>query len=804
MYTFGPVTERVQRMRDKYRSTTPRFSSERPRIITEFYKSHEAEQSQLKRAKCMQAVCSQMTVWVGDDDLIVGNLTPYYHGATLNPEFGGVRWLVEELQSGQYYKRQAYEEYNEISKEDADYICSIADYWDTHSLAAHCDATIPDEFYPVEAAKIIPFNRTGTGGNPIGHFAANYSVAIDKGFAAVKAEAQAKLRELNGNLMEGDAQKHLFYRSVVIYCDAVMTLAKRYAKECEKMSKMEKYTPERREELKMMASSLNHIIEYPARNFWEAVQATYIYHLTLCYEGQLHGLTFGRFDQYTGKYLEKDLAEGKITLDRAQEIVDCFFLKISEAVVTKTTAAAINSGGYSSGQHMSLGGVKPDGTDATNDVSYLMLNAIARLDLHEPPLSLRIHKNTPDRLWEAAIECTKRVGGIPTLQNDEIIIPTLLERGFTIEDARDYCIIGCVEPAGAGNDFPCCGGLGRATYLNMGNIITMLINNGVNKLTGEDTGFGTGYLYDYENFDQLMEAYKKHVAHYVRWHVSMSNLFWLMYREMMPIPALSATMTGCMESGKDVMYGGAKYNSSGSSGVGCANVADSLAVIKYMCYDHDYCTTRELYDAVMADWEGYEPLRQKILNEVPRYGNDIKYVDDIARESMEIFANEFLKCTSDRGNVWQAGIYPVSTHIVNGKRCWATPDGRKAMEPLADGVSPKQGLDKNGPAAVLKSVASINHAAFRNGTLLNMKFHPATVQGEEGILKLRSLVETFFQLGGMHIQYNVVGGDQLRSAQEDPEKYKNLVIRIAGFSAYFVELDKSLQDDLISRTDQLA
>ena len=200
----------------------------------------------------------------------------------------------------------------------------------------------------------------------------------------------------------------------------------------------------------------------------------------------------------------------------------------------------------------------------------------------------------------------------------------------------------------------------------------------------------------------------------------------------------------------------------------------------------------------------YEPLRQKILNEVPRYGNDIKYVDDIARESMEIFANEFLKCTSDRGNAWQAGIYPVSTHIVNGKRCWATPDGRKAMEPLADGVSPKQGLDKNGPAAVLKSVASINHAAFRNGTLLNMKFHPATVQGEEGILKLRSLVETFFQLGGMHIQYNVVGGDQLRSAQEDPEKYKNLVIRIAGFSAYFVELDKSLQDDLISRTDQLA
>ena len=240
MYTFGPVKERVERIRDRYRNTTPRFSSERPRIITEFYKTHETEQSQLKRAKCMLEVCSKMTVWVGDDDLIVGNMTPDFHGATLNPEFGGVRWLVDELESGQYYKREAYEEYNEISDEDAAYICSIAEYWDTHSLAAHCDAMIPDEFYPVESAKIIPFNRTGTGGNPIGHFSANYSVAIDKGFAAVKAEAKAKLDEMNGNLMEGDAQKHLFYRSIMIYCDAVITLAKRYAAECERRSEMDK------------------------------------------------------------------------------------------------------------------------------------------------------------------------------------------------------------------------------------------------------------------------------------------------------------------------------------------------------------------------------------------------------------------------------------------------------------------------------------------------------------------------------------------------------------------------------------
>ena len=803
MFSFSPVNTRVGRIRERYRQTTPRFSSERPRIITEFYKTHETEHSLLKRAKCMYAICEKMTVLVGDDDLIVGNQAPTFRGSTTNPEYGGVSWLVEELKSGQFYNRRAYEEYNEISDVDAEYMCSIEQFWNDRCLGTLCDAIIPEEFYPVEAAKILPFNRTGTGGNPIGHFSANYEKAVRKGFAAIKAEAQEKLRALNGHMFEGDAEKHLFYRAVVIYCDAVMLLSKRYAAECRRMATLDKYSDARREELLMMADSLEHIIEYPARTFYEAVQSTLIYHLTICFSGQMHGLTLGRFDQYTYPLLKKERDEGTITMEQAQEIMDCFFLKISEAVVLKTTPAAINSGGYTSGQHMSLGGVDRAGNDATNDVSYLMLQTMGRLHLHEPPLSLRIHKDTPDKLWEAAIACTKEVGGIPTLQNDDIIIPTLLERGFTIEDARDYCIIGCVEPAGGGNDFPACGGLGRATYLNMGNIITMLINNGKNPLTGEDSGFGTGYLYDYKSFDAVMAAYKAQVTHYVNWHISMSNLFWLVMREKMPLISASATMDGCMESGKDVMYGGAKYNANGSSGVGCANVVDSLAVIKYAVFDEKLVTARELYDALMADWEGYESLRQKILNDVPRYGNDIPSVDEIARDSMEIFARAFLDGTSDRGNKWQAGIYPVSTHVINGKRTWATPDGRRAREALAEGVSPKQGLDKNGPAAVLKSVANINHATFRNGTLLNMKFHPATVAGDEGAVKLRQLVETYFDLGGMHIQYNVVGGDQLRAAQADADKHKDLVIRIAGFSAYFVELDSSLQDDLISRTEQI-
>ncbi len=422
-----------------------------------------------------------MTIVVGDDDLIVGNQAPTFRGTTMNPEYGGVSCLWRSLKAGSFTSVRHTRSITRSTRRTQHTCAPSRRTGKTAAWAPCATAVIPDAFYPVETAGVLPFAKTGTGGNPVGHFSANYKKVVTKGFKAIKEEALQKLEATNGRIFRGDAEKHLFYRAVAIYCDAVMLLSKRYAAECRRMSQLEKYPPERRAELARMAQSLDRIVEYPAGSFWEAVQAAYIYHLTLCFEGQMHGLTLGRFDQYTGPFLKKELDEGTITPERAQEIVDCFFLKISEAVVLKTTAAAVNSGGYSTGQHMTLGGVDREGNDAANEVSYLMLQAMARLHLHEPPLSLRVHKGTPDKLWEAAIACTKEVGGIPTLQNDDIIIPTLLERGFTLEDARDYCIIGCVEPAGAGNDFPACGGLGRATYLNMGNIVTMLVNNGKNR-----------------------------------------------------------------------------------------------------------------------------------------------------------------------------------------------------------------------------------------------------------------------------------------------------------------------------------
>jgi len=810
MYNFAPVSDRVAAIRDKYRNSYPTFSSERCQIITDFYKENPNMPGQLKRAYNLYNLIEKMTILVNENELIVGNISKHYRGCTISPEYGGLGWLKEELESGVFENRSDVEEKTNISQEDKQWVIDNAAFWDVHSMRSRNKYNYPEGFEKMLGTGVIPFGNRGFGdGNdgfgdgPIGHFASNYGKVVTRGFKSIKEEAQSYLDAMYGNIMGDNAQKYNFYRSIIVVCDAASLLAKRYAAECKRQAD-EMEDGKRKTELLTMADSLNHIMEYPARNYWEAVQATYLNHLMYCLDGQMHGLTLGRFDQYCGPFAEADLAAG--TFDRAQlqEITDCFFLKIAETSLCRQIFAALNCGGYSSGQHISLGGVKRDGTDATNVVSFLMLESMARLSLHEPPLSCRIHENTPAELWEAAIETTKLVGGIPTLQNDKVIIKCLLDRGFTLEDARDYCLIGCVEPAGFGNDFPCCGGCGAETYINQANIMMHAINNGINPMNGANTGFNTGYLYEFTDFEQVKEAYVKQTEFFVRWHFSLTNMHYMTVREMMPLPSVSATMDGCMEKGLDVTWGGAKYNAMGSSGIGCANVGDGLYAIKHLCFDKKVCTTRELYDALMANWEGHETLRQYILNQMPRYGNDNAEVDELTGWAMEVFAKAFNDCSCYRVDRCQAGIYPVSTHIMFGMNTWATPDGRKKGEPLSDGISPKQGLDKNGPAAVLNSMAKIPHRAFSNGTLLNMKFHPATVAGDEGNTKLRNLVETYFDMDGMHIQYNVMGADQLREAQDDPAAHKNLVIRIAGFSAYFVELDKRLQDDLISRTDQMA
>ncbi|MCQ2406657.1 MAG: hypothetical protein MJ067_05535 [Oscillospiraceae bacterium] len=810
MYELKPISPRVQRVRERYRTTVPPVCIERYRLVTEFYMANKELISVLKRAYNFKNLCEKMPISIDDDDVIVGGQSPKFMGGCLYPE-NNVSWLKEEAKSGLISTRPL-DPYT-MSEEDKEYYLSTADFWDTEHMGAKCRNYMPESYKKHTANLVTLVGFANSGAGPVGHFCANYNKAIRVGFGAIRAEAAEKLREYEEQGLPGNTiDPYNFYRSIVIVCDGMITLTKRYAALAAEKAEGES-NPERKAELLMMADGLNNCMEKPARSFYEAVQALFMYQTCLCLDANMHGISFGRVDQYLGDFYDADMAAGTITDEYAQELLDLFYLKVAQMNRPWDAMGTEASPGYTSGQLMTLGGVKKDGTDATNAVTYMMLQTSGRLVLHSPPQSLRVHKNTPEALWEAAIETTKIAGGVPSFENDEVIIPALMKRGLSLESARNYCPIGCVEPGGCGDEWPACGGDGGACYFNLVAALLLAINDGHYPLPmfgnkniwdenteGDETGPATGYLYNMTSFEQVLDAFRTQIEFFVRWHVVHMNMFEYIARDYLPQPVVSATMEGCMESGKDVMWGGAKYNSTGIAGVGIGNVADSLFMIKHLVFDTKKCTARELYDALKNNWKGYEELQGYVKRDAPHYGNGIEEVDKWAHWTAKVFSDAVNSKTGPRGR-YSAGLYPITTNILYGRLSPATPDGRNAGDPLADGISPVQQMDKNGPTATLKSVSSIDQLEYPNGTLLNMKFHPSSMKNSDSIAKLSGLIGTYFDMGGMEVQINVINADIMRKAQEHPENYQNLVVRVAGFSTYFVELHKASQDDIISRTE---
>jgi pyruvate formate-lyase/glycerol dehydratase family glycyl radical enzyme len=802
MFELSPVADRVAKIREKYRTTRPSVCIARYKIVTEFYQQNPQLQGILKRAKNFKNICEKLPVLINQDEVIVGWQATKYRACALYPEtsFG---WFMDELRAGSIPLRDV--DPYDIAEKDAEYLLNTGDFWRKECLSAKVDEYIPLGYFNAAGSGVTYFGTQGTCSSPVGHFVANFDRAMHKGFGAIRAEAQAKMNELEGVLFGDSVSKYNFYRAITMVCDGMITLSNRYAQECERLAAAET-NPARKKELLDMADCLNWIMENPCRTFHDAIQCMFLYQVGLCLDGQQHGISFGRVDQYLGGFYEADIAARRITHEKAQELLDLFYLKVAEMNKIWPYFATLSGPGYTSGQLMTIGGVTKDGKDATNPVSFMMLQSAGRLLLHDPPQSLRIHKGTPQALWEAAIETTQIAGGVPTFENDDVIIPALMARGLPIESARNYCLIGCVEPQSCGDEWACPGGNGTESFFNLLNAFLLAINNGYNPFPDRDgklggqAGLPTGYLYEMESFDDVLNAVKKQIEFFVNWHISLVNTWEYVASEHMQLPLLSATIDGCMESGKDVMQGGAKYNSTGNAAIAIGNIADSLAVVKYLIYDKKLIAARELYDAIMANWEGKEDLRQLILNEAPHYGNDNEYADQFARWASDIYGNAVNAATSPRGR-YAAGLYPVTAHVLFGMLTAASPDGRKAGEPLADGISPVQQLDKCGPTATLKSVSVIDQKKFSNGTLLNMRFHPTALSNETGKGKLIALIRTYFALGGMEMQFNIVSGKTLRKAQEAPEEYRDLVVRIAGFSAYFVELYKASQDDIIRRTE---
>lgn len=817
MFELVPVSDRISKIRERYRETVPRIDTARYRLVTEFYQQNPQLTGILRRARCMKHIFENMPVRIDGDDLIVGALGTTYRSCAIYPEYS-LGSLPEEIASGNVTNRK-YDPYL-INDDDAAYILETAPYWRANSFGSMMKAYTLDGLFAHNNSGTTTHNVDFPSAGPVGHFCTGYTTAIDKGFAAIRDEALAKMSELElSGMPDGTIDQYQFYRAVSLVCDGMIAFTKHYAREAERQL-AECTDPVRKAELERMVECLNWVTEKPARTFYEATQALFLYEIALSLEGNLHGMSYGRVDQYLGKYYEADLAAGRITPEEGQEIVDAFMLKTAEMNKFWGDMGELGQTGYTSGQLITIGGVIPEtGEDATNEVTFMLLQTLARLSLHEP-IALRVHEGMSRELWEAAIVTTRVTGGIPSLESDKVIIPAMMDRGHTLESARNYCAIGCVEPGGTGNEWPACGGTGSASYWNLANALWLAINNGYNPMPiwgmdgtsgansgekdgkiGGQVGLPTGYLYEMEDFQEVLDAFKAQVDYFVRWHAAATNNFEYLARQIIPLPVVSATMKGCMEKGADVMFGGAEYNSTGLSGVGIGNVADSLQMIKHLCWDTKRCTTRELYDALINNWEGYEDLHSYIKTEAPHYGNGVPEVDQYAGWASKVFADAVKAQSGPRGR-YAPGLYPVTSNIMFGKQTAATPDGRYAQQPLADGISPVQQMDKNGPTAILRSTTTIDHRDFGNGTLLNMKFHPSALSSADGMDKLIDLMETFFfDLDGMEMQINIVSAETLHAAQDRPKEYKDLVVRIAGFSVFFVEMTRAGQNDVISRTE---
>ncbi|MBQ6603469.1 MAG: hypothetical protein IJH99_08730 [Eubacterium sp.] len=803
MYQKAPMTDRVKRIRERYRNTIPNIDINRYRLVTEFYMENPQLTGILKRAKNLRNLFENMPTPVFEDDLIVGFPGTTYRCCALYPEFS-FNFLMKDILNGTVMNRDV-DPYT-IRDEDLEYIAKTGDFWQKNCHSAIVTAYRPEIVETLANNGVISFGARPSSGGPVGHFCGNHYKAVDVGFAAVAAEARAKMEQMEEDGIFGRTiYQYNFYRAVDIVCTGIIHYTERYAKECERQA-AECKDEARKAELYEMADCLNWIMKNPARNFHDAVQIVYMYQLGFILDAQLHGTSLGRIDQYTGKYYEKDLAEGKITPERGQELIDCFALKLAEnnKVMFGTSSSAP---GYTSGQLITIGGVDKDGNDASNPVTYFMLQANSRMFLHDPPIALRIHDGTPDDLWEAAIEASKMAGGVPSYEYDGVIVPALMERGLSLEDARNYALMGCVEPCGCGTEWAEPGGSGGESYINIAVLLLIAINNGVNpqKLPGgaepKRTGLPTGYLYEMNSIEEVMDAVDKQMNFFCKWQASNVNSWEYCAAWHYPLPLMSAMQEGCMESGKDVMWGGSKYNSTGNSCVGVGNLGDSLNIINHICFETKKATTRELYDALMNNWEGYEELRQYIVGKAPHYGNADPEVDKFMKFAADCYADNINRCSGPRGNHFHAGCYPVTLNVLYGYMTPATPDGRKAGEPLTDGISPLQGQDKGGPLTTINSLLCFDQLKYSNGTLCNMKFHPTALNREDGWKKLRDVMATYFSGGGMELQLNIVSADTLRDAQDHPENYKDLVVRVAGFSAYFVEVFKDSQDDLIRRTE---
>ncbi len=813
----------------------PEIEADRAVLLTESYKQTENLPIILRRAKAFAHILEKLPITIRPLELIVGSNTKAPRGCQVFPEYS-YTWLQDEFDT--VATRSADPFY--ISEQTKEILKKVYPYW-----AGKTTSELATAYMSPEALAAIDHNIFTPGNyfyNGIGHLTVDYGKVLKIGYKGIIKETEEAIAKLSV-ADEDYAKRYNFLQAVIISCNAVCDYAKRYAT----LAKEEAQNcadETRKAELLQIAKNCERVPAEGATTFYEACQSFWFVQMLLQTESSGHSISPGRFDQYMNPYYEADLQKGTITREFAQELIDCIWVKLNDLNKVRDAASAEGFAGYSLFQNLIVGGQDSNGKDATNDISYMCMNATLHVNLPQPSFSVRVWNGTPHEFMLRAAEVTRTGVGLPAYYNDEVIIPSLQSRGLTLEDARDYNIIGCVEPQKSAKT----DGWHDAAFFNMCRPLELVFSNGVDK--GVQLGLQTGDVTKMTTFEEFYDAYKKQMTYFIELLVNADNAIDLAHAERCPLPFQSCMVEDCIGRGKSLQEGGAIYNFTGPQGFGIANMADALYAIKKLVFEEKSVTMADYKEALDNNYgkdmdskiaekitadvakklvedgkmlsredvqtiyetvvknncndeqkQKYSDLLEKI-EALEKFGNDNDEVDAFARDVAYTYTRPMLNYKNPRGGQYQAGLYPVSANVPLGAQTGATPDGRLANTPVADGVSPAAGRDVKGPTAAANSVSRLDHYIASNGTLFNMKFHPTALAGESGLESFVALVRGYFDQKGSHMQFNVVSRETLRDAQKNPEKYKSLVVRVAGYSALFTTLSRSLQDDIINRTEQ--
>jgi formate C-acetyltransferase len=750
------------------------------------------------RGKALHKIFTEMPIAISEDELIVGGATPKSRAAQLFPEVQG-SWLDQELDSVSTREWDPLFLCPEDKKELRE---RILPFWKGKTIYDRVFQDCPPEtshlifldpnVFPTKSSGIIDnFSLIQKG---IGTVVPNYEKVLTRGLKGIMEETRAYLDNLDLT-HPGEIPKYLFYQSLLLTLEGVHNLASRYADLARRLAESEPRA-ERKRELERISAVCSRVPYLPAQDFREAVQSFWFTHLAVRIEESGHSLSPGRFDQYLFPFYKRDPAADK--RERALELLECLFIKFSEFMLFASADTSKFYTGVPQWQNLNLGGRTREGRDATNEISYLCLEAMMEVRLVQPDISVRIHPDTPELFLLKACELGRMGTGHPKFYNEDLIAHSMASKGLSLEDSRNFSIMGCVEPRVTGKEgIHLTGG-----FINLPAAVELALNNGRWRLTGKQIGPATGPAGSFLSFDQFWAAFQTQLAHVVRHMFIVNALAENAYSELLSSPFLSALTDGCLAQGRDLQHGGALYNFGPAvNGIGIADTVDSLMAVKRLVFDGKSLTLQELGEALSDNFTGRERLRNRLLFDVPKFGTDDDEVDALARRMIQLFNDECLKYRNIFGGQAQAGIIPVTAGIPFGKVVGALPSGRKAGEPFADGSSPSPGNDRKGPTAVIRSVAKLDLARLRNGDLLNMRLSPATVQSPQGLKKWADFLRGFCDVGGWHIQFNLISSDTLRNAQAHPENYPDLLVRVAGYSAYFTQLHREVQDDIIRRTE---